>query len=305
MTFLRRRGVTGFLAVSFLAAGCKDKSAPANTDRDLAAAVRRIIQVQSCAQQSAQNSATAPDYPRTLEAMGPDGTACIDSSALGVSAGSVMRYFPAADSAGHVQHYWVMSRDAKGEPGRPVYLGDENGQVFESRYDPRWEQSGPDSTAKLLWLRTPVPYLRTVFRCIQETYWMDQGEFPEDLSRSGHREPPGRCITFPDRSSAVFEVDQGNRVGSGKFVVEYRASEKDERFGYPKSFSVSAWPVAYGEASIRSFFVDTLGAIHFTSENRRATSGDSLVFGCERRDTWWECSLREAQSRAMTGEAHH
>ena len=39
--------------------------------------------------------------------------------------------------------------------------------------------------------------------------------------------------------------------------------------------------MTYGEPSIRSFFADTTGAIHFTSERRDATSDDPLVFGCE------------------------
>ena len=98
----------------------------------------------------------------------------------------------------------------------------------------------------------------------------------------------------------MFEVDPGNRVGAGKFNVRYEPSEPDSLRGYPTSFSLEAWPVTYGDASIRSFFVDTAGDIHFTTENRRATAADPLVFGCEGRDLPYDCSVAIARSVKLT-----
>jgi hypothetical protein len=284
--FLRRRPAL-VIALGYFAIACahETQNRPSSTARDFVAAVKSVVRLQACARSN--------------------DTGCVDSLiAVGSTLGSVLRYLPGkTDSLTGGRSYWVMSRDANGERGRPAFLGDASGQVFEARYDPRWDQMGPDSTATLLLLRTPVAYLRDVFDCIKGTYPSYLGEYPLDLRYAEHREPPGRCISFPDQSSAVFLVDQGNRVGSGRFVVQYQASPPDSSRGYPTSFLLQAWPVTYGEASIRSFFVDTTGDVHFTNENRRATSADPLVFGCEGRGVPYDCRVRIAESADLTGHS--
>ena len=245
--------------------------------RDLPAAVSAVVRVQMC---------------------GSRGAACLDSAvALGNTAGSVMRYFPRGlDSSGRVLSYWVMSRDTTGRPGTPAYLGDQIGQVFEGRYDPRWEKTGPDSAAKLLPLRSAVKPLRYIWECIKSTYEMYGGGYPVDLSRSEHREPAGRCIAFPDRNAGTVDTDEGNRAGAATFVVNYSAGKVDPRRDIPATFSVSMRPVAYGGSSIRSFFADTTGAVHFTSEHRDATIDDPLVFGCEAPEIFDKCTIALAES---------
>jgi hypothetical protein len=245
--------------------------------RDLPAAVSAVVRVQMC---------------------GSRGAACLDSAvALGNAAGSVMRYFPRGlDSSGGVLSYWVMSRDMTGRPGTPAYLGDQTGQVFEARYDPRWEKTGPDSAAKLLALRSAVKPLRYIRECIKSTYEMYGGGYPVDLSRSERREPEGRCIAFPDRNAGTVDTDEGNRAGAATFVVNYSAGKVDPRRDIPATFSVSMRPVAYGGSSIRSFFADTTGAVHFTSEHRDATIDDPLVFGCEAPEIFYECTIALAES---------
>lgn len=278
-----------FVGLLFLVAGCAEKSRGAQTSvRDFRAAVKSVVRLQACR--------------RTDENLASD---CVDSAiALGGSAGSVLRYFPGTkDPATGVQHYWVMSRDANGETGRPAFLGDDYGQVFEARYDPRWDQTGPDSLAKLLLLRTAVPYLRDIFACIKGQYEMDQGEFPAQLSHAQGIAGQEGCGSFSDLNSLVFEVDQGNRVGSGKFIVEYHPGETDPRRGYPTSFYLLAWPLHYGDASIRSFLVDTTGAVHFTTENRRASGADPLVFGCEAYEVYSDCWVMTAESTGTTGNS--
>ena len=245
--------------------------------RDLPAAVSAVVRVQIC---------------------GSRGAACLDSAvALGNTAGSVMRYFPRGlDSSGRVHSYWVMSRDTTGRPGTPAYLGDQTGQVFEGRYDPRWEKTGPDSAAKLLPLRSAVKPLRYIWECIKSTYQMYGGGYPVDLSRSERRQPEGRCIAFPDRNAGTVDTDEGNRAGAATFVVNYSAGKVDPRRDIPATFSVSMRPVAYGGSSIRSFFADTTGAVHFTSEHRDATIDDPLVFGCEAPEIFDECTIALAES---------
>jgi hypothetical protein len=214
-----------------------------------------------------------------------------------------MRYVPRGlDSSGRVHSYWVMSRDTTGRPGTPAYLGDQTGQVFEGRYDPRWEKMGPDSSAaKLLPLRSAVKPLRYIWQCIKSTYEMYGGGYPVDLSRSEHREPPGRCIAFPDRNAGTVDTDEGNRAGAAPFVVTYSAGKVDPRRDVPATFSVSMRPVAYGGQSIRSFFADTTGAVHFTSEHRGATIDDPLVFGCEAPEIFDECTIALAESSRAIG----
>lgn len=281
----RRRALAVAVGYFAIACGHETQNHPPSTERDFVAAVRSVVRLQACARSN--------------------DTACVDSLvAVGSTLGSVLRYLPGkTDSLTGGRNYWVMSRDANGERGRPAFLGDASGQVFEARYDPRWDQSGPDSAATLLLLRTPVVYLREVFDCIGTTYGSYLGEYPVDLSHTEHREPPGRCISSPDQSSAVFQMDQGNRVGSGKFVIQYQASQPDPRRGYPTSFSLQAWPATYGEASIRSFLVDTAGNVHFTNENRRATIADPLVFGCEGNGVPYDCAVRIAESTDLTGHS--
>ena len=245
--------------------------------RDLPAAVSAVVRVQMC---------------------GSRGATCLDSAvALSNTAGSVMRYFPRGlDSSGRVHSYWVMSRDTTGRPGTPAYLGDQTGQVFEGRYDPRWEKTGPDSAAKLLPLRSAVKPLRYIWECIKSTYEMYGGGYPVDLSRAEHRQPAGRCIAFPDRNAGTVDTDEGNRAGAATFVVNYSAGKVDPRRDIPATFSVSMRPVAYGGQSIRSFFADTTGAVHFTSEHRDATIDDPLVFGCEAPEIFNECTIALAES---------
>jgi hypothetical protein len=247
------------------------------TARDLPAAVSAVVRVQMC---------------------GSRGAACLDSAvALGNTAGSVMRYFPRGlDSSGRVERYWVMSRGTTGRPGTPAYLGDQTGQVFEGRYDPRWEKTGPDSAAKLLPLRSAVRPLRYIWECIKSTYQMYGGGYPVDLSRSERRHPEGRCIAFPDRNTGTVDTDEGNRAGAATFVVNYSAGKVDPFRDVPATYSVSMRPVAYGGSSIRSFFADTTGAVHFTSEHRDATIDDPLVFGCDAPEIFDECTIALAES---------
>jgi hypothetical protein len=280
-----RRALVVVLGYFAIACGRDTQNHSPSAERDFVSAVKSVVRLQACARSN--------------------DTGCVDSLvAAGSTQGSVLRYLPGnTDSVTGGRSYWVMSRDANDGRGRPVFLGDASGQVFEARYEPRWDHTGPDSAATLLLLRTPVAYLRDVFDCIRSTYGSYLGEYPVDLSHTEHREPPGRCISFPDQSSAIFQTDQGNRVGAGKFVVQYQASPPDSRRGYPTSFSLQAWPVPYGEASIRSFFVDTSGSVHFTSENRRATSADPLVFGCEGYGVPYDCTVRIAESIGLTGRS--
>jgi hypothetical protein len=122
------------------------------------------------------------------------------------------------------------------------------------------------------------------------------GGYPVDLSRSERRQPEGRCIAFPDRNAGTVDTDEGNRAGAATFVVNYSAGKVDPRRDIPATFSVSMRPVAYGGSSIRSFFADTTGAVHFTSEHRDATIDDPLVFGCEAPEIFDECTIALAES---------
>jgi len=268
--------------------------------RDRRTAVSQLVSIQKCAQTIAK-STEGQGYPRTLAAMGPRGAGCVDSAiARGVSYGSVISYFSRdIDSRGPVDHYWVMSSDTSGRAGTPAYLGDETGQVFESGYDSAWKLTGPDSLTPLLLLRSPVERLRHIAKCITSTYESPLHEFPVDLSQTEPRKPPARCIPFPDQNTGntgEFEVDISGGNGSASFAVKYSAGAENSGKGHPTTFTLRAAPMMYGEGSIRSFLLDTNGAIHFTTERRDATTSDPRIFGCEARAEIQPCLLKLVES---------
>lgn len=289
--------VGGLLGTSLVRSAEVKATAAEGGVRDLRSAVSQLVSIQKCAQTIAK-STDGKGYPRTLAAMGPRGAGCVDSAiALGVSYGSVISYFPGPiGSRGLLDHYWVMSSDTSGRAGTPAYLGDEMGQVFESRYDPAWSQTGPDSLTQLLLLRSPVQRLRRIAKCIASTYESPLHEFPVDLSQTEPRTPPARCIASPDRNTGDFQVDISGGAGAATFAVKYSAGAEDSRKGHPTTFRLRAAPMIYGEGSIRSFLVDTDGVIHFTAERRDATTSDPRVFGCEAHDEIQPCLLRMVES---------
>jgi hypothetical protein len=271
--------------------GCEGKFPGASPpERDLSTAINSIVAVQKCAALAA-GAGGERGYPASLAALARGARPCMNESIVSRdSAGSKMLYFPVRDSTGIVRRFWVMSRDVSGLPGTPAYIGDQNGQVFEANYDPRWDTTGPADTAKLLMRRSPITQLRRVWTCIHSNY-LDYGHlYPVDLSRAGNRQPAPQCVSSPDQNNGSIDVDLGDRAGSGRFTLKYQVGDRNYGDEWGPGFFLTVRPVAYGDPSIRSFVTDPKGGIHFTTQKREATVDDPLVFGCEGQD-FGECSL--------------
>jgi hypothetical protein len=77
-------------------------------------------------------------------------------------------------------------------------------------------------------------------------------------------------------------------VSEGPYRLEYFPPTA----GPPNTYTISATCQSYGEACIRSFFLDQNGEIHETSEPRQPTAHDRLIPDCEKysqtcRDIAW------------------
>jgi hypothetical protein len=295
-----RRSVVLAIAAAVMLTVCQGRRPGASAaERDLPAAVNSVVTVQKCAALASAAGGEQSYTSSLAELARMSGVACIsDSVASGHTAGSLIHYFPLRDSSGEVRGFWVMSRDVSGRPGTPAYIGDENGRVFEAGYDPRWENTRPADTAKLLMRRSPVIQLRNIWKCIRSNYSDYGGLYPVDLSRADYHHPAPHCIATRDQNNGVIDVDIDDRSGGGRFALRYQVGDRSFSNEWGPGFSVSVRPITYGNPSIRSFITDANGGIHFTTQQREATVDDPLVFGCEGPDAYHECTVAQSIQRA-------
>jgi hypothetical protein len=129
--------------------------------------------------------------------------------------------------------------------------------------------------ALFLWLHSPVPrYITMNEHSAMKSLQTSAVHLFWDAESHGRLYPEAVSSLAPNSSRAcTVEL----KLPPSDYFFEYRGAPPSSTFqGCTRfqSFTMTARPVKFGKTGIRSFYISTDGAIHFTSENRPATPTD-------------------------------
>jgi hypothetical protein len=222
-------------------------------------------------------------FPASLSALPPDlrlpgGAACDTTLANpGAVSDYILTYTPQQDAAtGRYTDFLLVAMPLhKGRIRVDPIAVDSRGRIFA--YVGWWVTNPEPLFAPSL---TPTPddlwtsQVRSLFSEIPFFTKNNGGKPPTSLSDLGWH-PQGA----PSSDPHVMYV--------GPYELKYLPTASD-----PSRFSVSADCQSYGDACIRSFFIEPDGAIHQTVEPRPTTANDPLIPDCEKyaqscRDIDW------------------
>jgi len=231
-------------------------------------------------------------YPQGLDAVGPNGSRCFDSTSAtvrAVFANARLRYVATTpDSAGRMTEFWILAEPMAREAawGRQYYA-DEKGLVYYGDMRPRddsiaFNRPVPDSpfppNRELLEVvDSPVSDLTSLQRCLAGRGYNGASVYPHEISES-------RCLTSRWRNENELTLGVfsrfDERLPGGVYYGEYRPRRpvSESAFG---AYSISLQPMTYGEDGTRSYWSDELRRIHWTREDRPANANDPLVDDCE------------------------
>ena len=140
------------------------------------------------------------------------------------------------------------------------------------------------------WVTNPEPLFAPSLTATPDDLWASQvrslrSEIDYFMKNNGGK-PPASLLNLswhPDPNA----TSDSHVLHVGSYELKYLPAASDHA-----RFSVSAVCQNYGDACIRSFFIDQAGEIHQTSEPRPATPTDPLIPDCEKyaqtcRDIDW------------------
>jgi len=107
------------------------------------------------------------------------------------------------------------------------------------------------------------------------------------LKKNGGGQPPSSLSQLGQATPDVQITDPNSRR-EGPYILKYFAPRAND----PGRYAISADCQSYGDACIRSFFLDYGGEVHQTAEPRAATAQDPFLPECEKfaqtcRDLDW------------------
>jgi len=230
-------------------------------------------------------------FPHDLEALGPSGTACFDTTSMtGNLAHTRLRYAATApDSTGRVTGFWLVTEPTSEEAfWRKEYYADESGAVYYADLVGRddsivYHHKVPDSPLPppgemLEIVDSPVPELRSIQACLPTTVDYRGIVYPVRLQERGC----ARSEWISADGDMLFSVSSrfGSDVMGGTYSLVYRprrALTETTAAGYV----MEARPAQFGVDGVRSYWTDELRRIHWTRENRAATADDPVIEDCD------------------------
>ncbi len=219
-------------------------------------------------------------FPGSLDALPqdlqlPQGTVC---NAAIASDGSVpnytFTYTPLRDpsSPSFTDFRLVAMPLRKGDPRVDPIAVDGRGRIFSYI---GWSVTDQQPSLVPTLVETPDDFQRSQILGLRE-------EIRLFMRTNGGTPPAMLSKMYPDKSA------YNDAVTEGPYRLEYFPPAT----GAANAYTISAVCQSYGDACIRSFFLDQTGEIHETSEPRQPTADDPLIPDCEKyaqtcRDIDW------------------
>jgi hypothetical protein len=230
-------------------------------------------------------------FPRGLDALGPVGTGCFDTTAMtGMVVHSRVRYAASTpDSTGRVTGFWLVAEPTSEDAfWRKQYYADESGVVYYADLVGRdeammYHRKVPDSPLPppgefLEIVDSPVHELRLIQECLRRPVDYQGIVYPIRLAQRG-------CVKTEWISAdgdMVFSVFSrfGSDVMGGTYSLVYRP-RRSLTETTAAGYVIDARPAQFGVDGVRSYWTDELRRIHWTRENRAATADDPVIEECD------------------------
>jgi hypothetical protein len=249
-----------------------------------------LRRLQSCLY-SYERAHTGEGFPAQLDAIGPGGTACVDSATLRpLVANARIGYSAPVDSTGHRGSFWILAApSSKSSAFAYTYYADETGVVYDARMNTQYHPNGtygippapltPAARSAYYYFSpvgSPTPDLGRLKRCFEQVYQEAGRLYPRRLQHSAcwqyNWETRGDTLSFAVAG------------GTYKFVYHPRRAVNDSSY---RAFDIDMQPNAYPVDGIRSYWMDDSGEIHWTRDDRPARRTDPLLGNCK---SWQSCS---------------